>query len=282
MRIGIATDSSADLPKELIDAYGIEVVPLEIICGNERFCDEGGSKQGEFYHRMETERIIVSTSQPPLGCFMETYRRMLQSFDKVISIHLAGTLSGTVQGARVAGANVSSSDIYVVDSESASMGLGSLVLLAARWVKQGLPVAKILQRLEEYKQRIKVFVTVDTLDYLESGGRIGKMAVLLGSLLKVKPIICLKGGVVEMVAKVRGRRESVQTLLDEGREHIIGSDKRIISVMHTAAEAEAGYLFSALRRSDPKAEMYLREAGLSLGSHTGPKALGIAVLPAEY
>lgn len=279
MKVGIVTDSGSDIPRDLAAELGIEIIPFHVNLNNKEYRDGIDITQQEFYKKLVEQRLTPQTSQPALGVFVDTYRQLLQKFDALISIHISGKLSGAFHTAQMAGEMIPGADIRVVDSLSASMGLGGLVLEAYRALQKGFSIDQVVKILESLRKRVRLFVTLDTLEFLKRGGRIGRVTAFLGSVLRVKPLIWMVNGEVEPIAKARSRREVISLLLAEFKKEITTETKAIITVLHTAAEEEALRLKARIQEEFKQAEILIREAGPALGTHVGPRALALSVVP---
>ena len=278
MRIGIVTDSTADLPESIVQDYGIEVIPLLIRLDGKTYRDGIDIKRSDFYKTIRTGTLTPSTSHPAPGVFVELYQRMLEKCDQILSIHISGKLSGTVRTASVAREMVKA-PIEVIDSLSTTMGLGSLVLTAARQIQQGLNPENVVENIKRIRGNVRVLITLNTLEFLQRGGRIGKVTALLGSLLKIKPMIEVVDGGVAPLGKTRSRRSAIKELLQRAMEVLDQGGQWIVSVMHTDALQEAEEMLNVLKERYPQIEFYLGEAGPTLGCHVGPEALGIIIAP---
>ncbi len=275
--IGLVTDSAADLPPALAADYGIEVVPLEVRLGSETFRDGIDIGTEEFFRRVQAGNLTPKTSQPPVGVFVQTYRGLLTRCKSIISIHLAGNLSGTYATASLARQALPDADISVIDSCSVSLGLGLQVIRAAKAIRDGLGKESVVRLLEEAKRKVEVLVSLDTLDFLERGGRIGKVASFLGSLLKLKPLIKVADGQVLPVSKTRSRSQALDMVV--ARLAALAEQGRLmVGVIHTTAAGEAEELRRRLQELVGKVEI-LVQAGPVLGAHVGPQCLAVAVVP---
>jgi DegV family protein with EDD domain len=281
MKIGIVTDSTADLPQALVKEYGIEVIPMQVTIDEQQYMDGVDLTPDEFFHKIQNGEHRVSTSQPAPGVFLECYRRMLERFDTVLAIHMTGKLSGTLRTAELTGEMFPGGKIRVIDSQSTSMGLGGLVLEAARAVQRGMNPEQIIAMIQRLRQRVHFFVTLDTLEFIRRGGRVSRLQSLLSSILKIKVLLKLIHGDVEAVAKVRTRRESIAMLFEKFKEQLAGETQAIISVMHTAAEDEALKLKTIIQETFRNAEVIINQAGPTLGIHVGPGALALIMAPKE-
>ena len=210
MKIKIITDSTADIPKDIVESYGIEVVPLIVRFGEAEFRDGVDIQADEFYNKLVTSSDLPKTSQPSVGDFLTVYEKYAsQGFD-IVSIHLTGKLSGTMNSALQAKQQMKTkSEIHILDTQKASMGLGLIVLEAAKMVAECKNTKDVVNLVENTMKKCEVFILLHTLEYLEKGGRIGKAQALLGGLLSLKPLLILKDGVVETLGKTRTFKKGV-------------------------------------------------------------------------
>lgn len=279
MKIGIVTDSTADLPRELVREYEIEVVPLTVSLQGREYRDGVDITPTEFYRGMKAGGPQPFTSQPSPGVFLDVYKALLTKFDAIISIHLTEMLSGTVRTAQLVREMLPESLIQVIDSRSTSMGLGGLVLEAAQAVKRGMHFHEVVELIQRLKEKVYFVVALDTLEHVCKGGRVSKLQAFLGSILKIKPLLRLNQGEVEIIAKVRTHREAINRLLDEFKANISTGAGSIISVVHTAAEEEAQKLKGIIQETVGNVEIILSQAGPVLGAHVGPGVLALVSVP---
>jgi DegV family protein with EDD domain len=278
MKIGIVTDSTADLSPELVKQYEIEIVPLTVNLQGKEYRDGVDITSDEFYRGLRAGGVQPFTSQPSPGAFIEAYRALLTKFDAVISIHLTELLSGTVRTARLVRDMMPDARIQVIDSGSTSLGLGGLVLEAAQAVKRGIPFNDVVTLINQLREKVYLIAALDTLEYVCKGGRVSKVQAFLGSLLRIKPLLMLKQGEVEVVAKVRSHREAVLKLLEDFRTQFSNNDA-VISVVHTAAEEEGLKLKAVIQETFGNIEIMFAQAGPVLGSHLGPGVLALIGVP---
>ena len=280
-KVRIVTDSTADIPQELVNKYGIIVVPLKVTIGNQVYRDGVDISTAEIIKRLEKDHgFLPATSQPSPGEFVAVYEKLIQKGEYVISIHLSGKMSGTVQSAQTAKTMTDSRDIYIVDSKSASMGLGLIVIAAAIAAKEGKPVREILSIVKEKVERSFVLFLVDTLDYLEKGGRIGKASALLGALLKIKPVLTIdEDGQIIPIEKVRGKIRAIERIAQIVADRTDSSRYYNYAVLH-------GNDYSGFVKLKEELEKVLRdshsmsaEIGPVILSHTGPGLTGVAICP---
>ncbi|MDQ1429463.1 MAG: fatty acid kinase fatty acid binding subunit [Actinomycetota bacterium] len=214
MSIKVVTDSSCDLPQSLVDALRIEVVPLTIRFGDEELVDREELTTDEFWARLEHTKVLPETAAPSAGAFEKKFRELhARGATGVVCINLSSHLSATMQAAQVAAAAVSGDfPVQVIDSQSASMGLGNLCLTAARRAADGDSLESIVTEVVNRRDRTKLFATLDTLEFLKRGGRVGNARALLGTVLSIKPIIEIRDGIVEEDEKVRTRSKALKLL----------------------------------------------------------------------
>jgi DegV family protein with EDD domain len=275
--VRIVTDSTADLTKEQQQAAGITVVPLNVHFGDQVFRDHVDLTTDEFFRRLKASAQLPRTSQPAVGVFEEAYRTLRQDGDEIVSVHLSSKVSGTYNSALMAAKGVDEKAIDVVDSLSTSMALGFMALEGAKLARAGKDRATITELLHALVPKARVICVVDTLTYLERGGRIGHARALLGSLLNVKPILQLKDGEVVPLGRARGRPQALSRLVEllERDGHV-----RQLAIMHGAALADAEQLRERVAASYPGLDILLTEIGAVLGTHTGPGVIGFTYLAA--
>jgi DegV family protein with EDD domain len=273
--VRIVTDSTADLTKEQQQAAGITMVPLNVHFGDQVFRDHVDLTADEFFRRLKASVQLPRTSQPSVGVFEEAYRTLRENGDEVVSVHISSKVSGTYNSALMAAKAVDEQAIEVVDSLSTSMALGFMALEGARLARAGRDRATIAERLRALVPNAHVICVVDTLTYLERGGRIGKARALLGSLLNVKPILQLKDGEVVPIGRARGRPQALNKLVE-----LLERDGHVsqLAIMHGAAQADAEQLRERVAANYPGLDILLTEIGAVLGTHTGPGVIGFTYL----
>lgn len=284
MKIGILTDSTCDLGPDLLERYGIEMVPLVINFSEEEvYRDKLDITNQEFFTKLVQAEKLPTTSQPAIGWFVDKYKEMAESYDAIISIHLAESLSGTCHSARMAANQVEDVRIEVIDSASASMGIGFQVLLARKLAEEGLEFEEIVERVKEMQKNLKIFFTANDLSYLEKGGRIGKASAFLGSILNFYPILNIseKNGEILPIEKIRGKKKIVKRMLELAKEEIENLEEVTLGFLH-GSDLE---YFDLFRR---ELLDYLEEKNISysektdwissvIGCHTGPTVYGVVL-----
>ncbi len=275
--VRIVTDSTADLTPEQQRAAGITVVPLNVHFGDQVFRDHVDLSTDEFFRRLKASSQLPRTSQPSVGAFEEAYRTLLDGGDEIVSVHLSSKVSGTYNSALMAAQSVGDGKIDVVDSLSTSMALGFMALEAANLARAGRDRQTVAECLRGLVAKARVICVVDTLTYLERGGRIGKARALLGSLLNVKPILQLKDGEVVPLGRARGRPQALNRLVE-----LLERNGKVsqLAIMHGAAKADAEQLRERVASTYPGVDIQLTEIGAVLGTHTGPGVIGFTYLVA--
>jgi DegV family protein with EDD domain len=273
MGIRVVTDSACDLPAPLVQALGIEVVPLTIRFGTEEFVDQVELSSAEFWDRVERSDKLPETAAPSPGAFEARFRRLMdRGATGIVCINLSSHLSGTMQSAQVAAAAVAGEcPVQVIDSQSASMGQGNLCLTAARRAADGDSLESIVTEVVDRRDRTKLYATLDTLDHIRKSGRIGNARALLGSMLSIKPIIEIKEGVVEEVAKVRTRSKALKELAAKAAEHKVEH----LAVLHGNAP-DLEELLDVLDPIFPRDEIITGIVGPVIGTHAGPRVIGVS------
>jgi DegV family protein with EDD domain len=279
--VAVVTDSTAYLPDELVERYGIEVVPLYVVLAGRSGREGRDISPQEVARALSTRGQQVSTSRPTPGDFVAAYRRCLAAgADRVVSIHLSAELSGTWDAARLAAAQVGEHVVTVIDSRSTAMGTGFAVLAAARAAADGASAGEVADIARSTAESTRTFFVVDTLEHLRRGGRIGAAAAVLGSALSVKPVLHMVDGQVVPLEKVRTSGRALNRLVQRAVE-TAGEGPASLAVHHVAAPERAERLAAELRERLPNhRELLVSELGAAIGAHVGPGSLGIVVVPA--
>ncbi|MHB1417222.1 MAG: DegV family protein [Chloroflexota bacterium] len=272
----MVTDSTANLPDHLIERYSIEVVPLRVLFGNEAFAEGIDLSQDEFYKRLKEAPTLPRTSQPSAGEFAATYERLAQDGSAIVSIHISSGLSGTFASAEAAKGMVPNIKVSVVDTATTSMGLALIVVAAARAAESGKSYEEVLRVVGELVPRIRLMFAVDTLEYLQKGGRIGMATAFLGSLLSVKPLLSVRDGIVQPLERVRTKQRAVDRMVHLAAEEIPPGARVHMGVLHGQAPVEAAALIERVTERFKPVEVELGEAGPVIATHTGPGVVGLA------
>lgn len=277
-RIAVVTDSTADFPGDAQERLGIEMVPLTVVWDRDSFRDKLDLKIADFYALMRQRSTLPTTSAPSAGAFEETYERLLGQADHVISVHLAGKLSATLDVARSAAERVGGGRVSVVDSGQTTMCLGWLAMRAAELGAEDTEPAAIVKELESWVPRLRLYAVLDSLTNLQRGGRIGRAQALVGSLLNFKPLLLVKEGQVLPLERPRSRASAMRRIVD-----VAASQGRIQKI--GVAEGDAPEIMEDLVRMVgeriPGVPIDRGEIGIVLGTHAGPGVFGVATLLAE-
>lgn len=272
----IVTDSSAGLPHDLLEAYDIKVVPLKIHFGETTYREGEDLDNARFYQLLGQAEQLPTTSQPSAGEFYEVYSRLTANGDSVISIHISSKLSGTCQSAMVAKAMLPEADITIIDTLSACMGHGMIVLAAAEAVQKGKSRDEVIALVERVINGIQILFVVDTLEYLQKGGRIGGAAALLGTLLQLKPLLEIRDGRVEPLERVRSRKKAVRRALEVLTERFDGQGPLRMMILHAQCPEEAEQLAQKVGELFTCTDLHLAEISPVIGTHAGPGTLGLS------
>jgi len=271
MAVHVVTDSAADLSDELVLELGVQVVPLTIRFGAEEFVDRQDLTPKEFYARCASSPVLPETAAPSPGAFETAFRAAFdQGADAVVCVNISSGLSATMASAQNAARALPDRDIRVIDSRSVTWGLGSQVVAAARAANEGADADDIVAMVENMVARTRVYGTLDTLDNLKKGGRIGNAQALIGSLLSIKPLIAVDG-VVEELGRARTRSKALRVLIDKVRE--AGAVENL-GVMHGSAP-DIDEFVTMLTEIHPREQIHVGEIGATIGVHGGPRVMGV-------
>jgi DegV family protein with EDD domain len=276
--VAIVTDSTADLPPELAASRSITVVPLTLNLDGQSLLDGVDIRPDEFYRRLPSATTHPTTSQPSPGRFAEAYSSLLATHESVVSIHISEKLSGTYASARQAADMTDPKRVRVVDSELVSMSLGLITLVASAMAAGGAEAETIEAKVLDMRPHIQTYFSVATLEFLRRGGRIGRASALLGSVLQVKPVLCIRDGLVTPLERVRTFERALNRVVELTREVDRGHGVCVI-VGHADAAADAERIG---RELEPIAEtLMIQPLGPVVGAHAGPGVVGVGCYPAE-
>lgn len=275
-RIAIVTDSTSDLTQEQREAYGVTVVPLNVHFGNEVLRDQIDISTPEFMERLATVSELPKTSQPSPGLFEAAYRELAKDHDAILAIVLSSKLSGTFQSASLAAQAVEDTiPVHVVDSQNASLGLAFQVIRAAELAAAGVSVEEIARRLRGNVAAHHMVFFVDTLEFLQRGGRIGRAASLVGGLLKLKPVLRVDEGAVVPFERTRTRSKAIDALRSFVTD--MPSVARL-GVLYSTERADAEKLADDLAVRIPRNQIVIVQFSPVIGTHVGPGAMGVCVV----
>jgi len=267
----VVTDSTADLPDEWRDRHGIEVVPLKVLFGKESFRDRVDMTDEQFFARLAVSSTLPTTSAPSPGEFADVYRRLARDHDGCISIHIGEQLSATAEAARVGASSVDGFQVNVIDSQTVSMPIAFLCRVAAECSTLEEATAEVEKRVP----KARVLALLDTLRYVELGGRVSRAQAMIGTMLDLKPLLLVAEKEIKSVDRVRTRSRAIPRMIEFFRNEM---PVEALAVVHAQAADEAEEIASQLRKELPEKEVPVGQIGCVLGTHTGPKALGLVYL----
>ena len=272
--VRIIVDSTADMTAAVKEQ--VKIVPLTVHFGEEEYKDGVTMDYVQFYEKLASSDVLPTTSQPNPATFMDTYKEVTEAGDEAVVITISSKLSGTCQSATIAAADYD--NVYVVDGKTAAIGTGILAELALQLAAEGLSAKEIATRIEEEREHVRIVALIETLEYLQRGGRISKAVALAGGVLSIKPIISVKHGVIEMVAKVRGMKQGFKQLSVEAEKFGEIDYTKPLMLGFTGKEAEN------LEKYEETYAEYWNQGnaygkaalGSAIGTHIGPGAVATA------
>lgn len=275
-RVHIVTDSTADLSPEIIQQYGITVLSARVIYGDEVYRDGIDIGLDELFTRAAENIEYPKTSQPPIGDFLAAFRTLLENGGEILGIFVSGALSGTVTTAQMAANQIDPEHISIVDSKSLSWGISFQILEAVELLQQGLSRLEVSERLKKLQSRIHQLIYLDTLDFVRRSGRLSHFKALLGSILKIKPILETVDGRLEVLKKVRGSKQAYRLLLQEMKKRL-GENYQALKVVigEGWAREEAVRLKEAIAEQFKCEMLEIMSTGIGIGSHSGPGVIGL-------
>jgi len=279
--VQVVTESTADIPPEMAENLGITVVPTYIAFGSETYRDGVDLTRQQFYDKLNASRVIPTTAAPPIGAYEEVFGSLADKTDGIISLQAVGRLSALYSVAAVAAQNVSQATgirIEVVDTGQITMGYGWMAVAAAEAARRGETLDQIVTLVKGMGPRARVLAILDTLVFVHRGGRVSWATAVLGTLLRVKPIIEVYLGSVELLERTRTTERSLNRLIE--RIQALGQLERAI-VLHANAPSLAERLAERLQVILPRWEPLIAQAGVTIASHAGPGAVGVALVTAN-
>jgi DegV family protein with EDD domain len=281
MTIAVVTDSTSDLPEQLAKEHGVTVVPLYVHFGNDAYRDGIDMKADEFYGRLQSGGALPTTSAPSAGTFAELYRELAKSADHIVSVHISSKVSATYSAAMMAADQVKAEgiDVRVVDSQQASMALGLVAIGVAKAVKSGASIDQAVEEAKSLSKRATFTGLVETLEYLQKGGRIGKARALLGSLLRIKPLLALVDGEAHAIDRARTRSRGIARI----KELVVdAAPLEALCVLHTTDPEIAAEIAKDLAPQSPGGKPpIVARLGPVVGTYLGPGMLGFGMITAK-
>lgn len=277
MNIGLVTDSTADVPIELQEQYGIEVVPALVNIDGRSYEDGIDISREEFYTRLPNLNPPPTTSAPSVGAFQKRYEKLFHNGAKsVISIHAANSLSGIFNAARLA-AQEFGERVKVLDSGQLSLGIGFQVLSAAEGIASGMGLQELLAVIENVQQRVRVAALLDSMEYIRRSGRVSWAKAMIGTLLHLRPLVEVRHGIVHRLGQARTRLQGITRLTETLQAH---APLDRLAILHTNAEASARQLLDDVK-SLARGVPFIVNVTTAIGTHVGPNGLGFAAVPAR-
>ncbi len=281
MAIRIVTDSTADLSAELRAQYDIEMVPLTVHFGPESYLDVVEMDADAFWAKLKSNPHHPKTAQPAPGDFLKVYQKLHADGHEIISIHISGALSGTLSSGHAASQMLPDAKIHLVDTKSVSLGTGLIAIEASRMARAGKSVAEIVAWCKHAAERMNVIFTLDSLEFLQKNGRVGKAQALLGGLLGIKPILKIDSeGLIAPADKVRGKSKVVPRTLELMAEAVPAGRRLRAAILHARAPQEAQEWLKAISEQYEVTESYIAEIGPVIATNGGPGTIGVAFFEA--
>jgi DegV family protein with EDD domain len=280
LSVRIVTDSTADLPPQFAHDLGISVVPLSVIFGDEVYREGIDIDHDLFYDKLINGKVLPTTSAPSVGEFLEVYEPLLKETDEIVSIHLSSKLSATYDNACQAAQTLSArgARIEVVDSRVVSLGLTFVAVAAARAAREGGDIDRVRAVADSTIERMRIYVLLDTLEYVRRGGRIGRARAFLGAMLRVKPMLALRDGEVYPHERVRTKRHAMDRLFQIATSY---PNVREVAVGYSTNPQDAHDFQQRLAEVMPHVNIWTARFGPVIGTHGGPGVLGLGLLEGE-
>ena len=283
-RVAIVSDTTSYLPSDLVERHGIQLVSLYVNWDDSSEREADMPNFNSFYDRLRTADKLPTTSQPSVGDFMAVYEPLVEQGLDVVSLHISGAISGTVEAARQAKQQLAeragADRVTVLDSETACGGLGIVTLAGARAAERGKSAQEVVDAIRAARADLKMWFAVDTLEFLRRGGRIGAASAWLGSALKIKPILTLEQEITP-IERVRTGAKALRRLVEYAQQrHTDGADAWV--VQHIQAPEEAARLGEQVQQIMGRPPLFISEVGPVIGAHVGPGLLGVGGVPPSH
>ena len=278
-KVAIVTDSTAGFPETMLKEFSMHAIPLQVIWGDTTYQDSIDIQPTEFYTKLETAKVMPSTSQPSPAAFKKVYEQLTEQGYEILSIHISSELSGTIASALQARDMLPGAKIEIVDSGTTSLAMGIPTLLAAKAAKNGANLDDCKQIAVKAQAQAGIYFAVATLEFLHRGGRIGGAAAFMGTMLNLKPILTVQDKKIEAVERVRSMSKAISRLIEIVEDKTNGSPKIHIGVIHANAPEEADKLLEKLRDQlniSDETICLIGEVSPVIGTHTGPGTVGLA------
>ncbi|MEW6651571.1 MAG: DegV family protein [Chloroflexota bacterium] len=274
-KIAVVTDGACSLTPAQGEQYGLHVVPVYVNFGDRTYEAGVNLDANEFYRLLRASKNLPTTAQPTAQDFINLFTNLAKEVDEIITIVISHHMSATIQSVEMAMEQFTTVPVHLVDSESVSLGLGMMAIAVTRAAAEGQEAQQIIQLAERIKRSMNVIFTVETLEYLHKGGRIGGATAFLGSALSIKPILHVKDGRIEPLERQRTRKKAVGRLYELVEENA-GSEEIHAAVLYCDIPDEAREFAEQISTRFDCAELYMLDAGPVIGTHAGPGTLGVA------
>ena len=280
-KIGIITDCTCDLTKEMYEKYNIEVLPLYVVMKGKTYQDGIDITTEEMYKLVDKYNELPKTSNVSPAKFEEFFKYYLEKYESIIYYGIGSDLSGTYQNAKIAASEFDENKVFIGDSKNLSTGIGLLILKAAKYRDEGYSAKEIFEKVNELVPRVRTQFAINTLKYLHMGGRCSGVSKILGTALKLKPIIKVINGKLEVSKKPIGYVRALRTMLDNAYADLDNMDLDHVFVTHTVADDDAKYLKGELSKVIPSDCLRETNASGVIATHCGPRTIGILYLVKE-
>lgn len=278
MSIRIVIDSTSDVTEDIIEKYNLKVVPLTVNFENESFLDKVELSTSEFFEKLTKAEKLPTTSQVNPGTFVEAFSEILLEGDQILGIFLASEFSGTYDSARIAKDMIGSDNIRIIDSKSVCLGTFALILEAIELVNQNKTIDEVVDELERLKEKIVAVAGLDTLKYLEKGGRLSKGQAMVGSLLNIKPILEIKEGKLSVIEKIRGKNKTIKWIDEWIEKNNFDLSNKTVLLFYAQNYEQLKVLRETIEEKHKIKNIIEQEIGAVIGTHAGPGVLGIGFL----
>lgn len=275
MKIAVMTDTTSYIPAHLREKNNVHIVPLNVIFEDQSYREEFDLTTEEFYEKVRNADQLPTTSQPAIGEVVHMFEVLSREYDAVIAIHISSELSGTFQSAETAGAMVDQIKVYPFDSRLSAMAQGFFVVEAAERIEAGDTPEEIIAHLEKMRSHVSAYFMVDDLSHLQRGGRLSNAQAIIGSLLKIKPLLHIIGGKIIPFEKIRTKKKAINRIMGMLQDEAEDKQVKRVAFIHGNDEASALDLQAAFNQEYPEIETCISYFGPVVGTHLGEKALGV-------
>ena len=277
-KVAVVTDGACSLTPVQGNELGVHIAPVYLTFGDNTYRAGVDLSSQKFYELLSASKKLPTTAQPTAGDFVKIFEKLADDVDEIVTVVISHHMSATIQSVEMAKQEFDKVPVYVIDSESVSLGLGMMAIAAAGAANQGQDGQSIFELVNSIKQKMNVIFTVRTLEYLHKGGRIGGATAFLGSALDIKPILYITNGRIEPLEKQRTRKRSVRRLVELMSEKV-GDNPVHVAILHGNIPEEAGQLERIVRDQFNIVDMITSDMGPVIGVHAGPGTLGLVFYP---